>query len=136
MAAYITDRQRDDLHNAVLEYLLGREEFAEAASVFQRAANIAKPPPAAAPGKGLLEKKWTSVVRLQKKVMDLEAKLAQAEQDLAHGVKPDMKNGFSGALAQSRRLCRTTMKSRVLDAQVRVRAPARACCRAHQQDRS
>eukprot|EP00656_Telonema_subtile_P015744 TRINITY_DN18284_c0_g1_i2.p1 TRINITY_DN18284_c0_g1~~TRINITY_DN18284_c0_g1_i2.p1 ORF type:complete len:383 (-),score=66.67 TRINITY_DN18284_c0_g1_i2:80-1228(-) len=31
----------------------------------------------------LLEKKWTSVVRLQKKIMDLEAKVEQCETDLA-----------------------------------------------------
>ncbi|VDD75991.1 unnamed protein product [Mesocestoides corti] len=32
---------------------------------------------------GLLEKKWTSVIRLQKKVMDLEVKLAEAEKENA-----------------------------------------------------
>ena len=32
---------------------------------------------------GLLEKKWTSVIRLQKKVMDLEAKLQQAQEELS-----------------------------------------------------
>lgn len=36
--------------------------------------------------KDLLEKKWTSVIRLQKKVLDLEAKVAQLEEELAnHG---------------------------------------------------
>lgn len=34
---------------------------------------------------GLLEKKWTSVVRLQKKVMDLEAKLQETEREYVHG---------------------------------------------------
>ena len=31
---------------------------------------------------GVLEKKWTSVVRLQKKVMDLEAKLGEAQTEI------------------------------------------------------
>lgn len=31
---------------------------------------------------GLLEKKWTSVIRLQKKVMELEAKLSEAEKEV------------------------------------------------------
>uniref|UniRef100_A0A0N4UF55 Lissencephaly-1 homolog n=1 Tax=Dracunculus medinensis TaxID=318479 RepID=A0A0N4UF55_DRAME len=34
---------------------------------------------------GLLEKKWTSVLRLQKKVLDLEAKLHEAEKEYIHG---------------------------------------------------
>ncbi|KIH54527.1 hypothetical protein ANCDUO_15325, partial [Ancylostoma duodenale] len=34
---------------------------------------------------GMLEKKWTSVLRLQKKVNDLEAKLAEAEKEISHG---------------------------------------------------
>lgn len=34
---------------------------------------------------GLLEKKWTSVIRLQKKVMELESKLSQREKDTMDG---------------------------------------------------
>lgn len=34
---------------------------------------------------GLLEKKWTSVIRLQKKVMELEAKLSEAEKEVKEG---------------------------------------------------
>ncbi|EEC09372.1 U3 snoRNP-associated protein, putative, partial [Ixodes scapularis] len=34
---------------------------------------------------GLLEKKWTSVIRLQKKVMDLEGRLAEAEKEYISG---------------------------------------------------
>ena len=42
---------------------------------------------------GLLEKKWTSVVRLQRKVIELESKLQQAESDLASGVRPTKMTG-------------------------------------------
>lgn len=34
---------------------------------------------------GLLEKKWTSVIRLQKKVMELESKLNEAEKEFIEG---------------------------------------------------
>ena len=34
------------------------------------------------PVAGVLEKKWTSVVRLQKKVLDLEAKLGEAQTEI------------------------------------------------------
>ena len=35
---------------------------------------------------GLLEKKWTSVVRLQKKIMDLEARNGQLQQDIENAI--------------------------------------------------
>lgn len=34
---------------------------------------------------GMLEKKWTSVLRLQKKVTDLETKLLETEKEINHG---------------------------------------------------
>lgn len=34
---------------------------------------------------GLLEKKWTSVIRLQKKVMELEAKLSEVQKEASEG---------------------------------------------------
>lgn len=34
---------------------------------------------------GMLEKKWTSVLRLQKKVNDLETKLTEADKEISHG---------------------------------------------------
>lgn len=34
---------------------------------------------------GLLEKKWTSVVRLQRKVMDLEQKLSEMQKEVVEG---------------------------------------------------
>ena len=44
---------------------------------------------------GLLEKKWTSIVRLQRKIIELEARLQQAEEDLSSGVRPTKMNGMS-----------------------------------------
>eukprot|EP00953_Heterococcus_sp_UTEX-ZZ885_P020793 11632-Heterococcus_DN1.PRE.2 len=78
----LTEKQRADLDAAVLDYLSSRgEEFAEAAATFAAASQAT----ATAGSAGMLEKKWTSVVRLQRKVMDLEAALAAAAVETAAG---------------------------------------------------
>jgi platelet-activating factor acetylhydrolase IB subunit alpha len=78
----LTEKQRADLDAAVLDYLSSRgEEFAEAAAAFAAASQAI----ATAGSAGMLEKKWTSVVRLQRKVMDLEAALAAAAAETAAG---------------------------------------------------
>lgn len=83
----LTDRQRDDLHAGIYEYLASRGgEFEAAAKAFAEA-----DPPAA--GKKttnnvgntpLLEKKWTAIPRLQKKVLELERIVAQNAKIHAH----------------------------------------------------
>lgn len=68
----------------MLDYLVGMgERFAAAAAAFENEADISK----SSDGKhaGLLEKKWTSVIRLQRKVMELETKLAQFEENAKVG---------------------------------------------------
>mmetsp|Transcript_28615 Transcript_28615/g.50700 ORF Transcript_28615/g.50700 Transcript_28615/m.50700 type:complete len:136 (+) Transcript_28615:2-409(+) len=65
----LTDRQREDLHAGIYEYLVSRgEAFEEAAKAFalaepkaaeKKTNNVGKTP--------LLEKKWTAIPRLQKK---------------------------------------------------------------------
>lgn len=51
----------------MLEYMHNQgAQFAEAAATFAAAAGL-EPGPTGGEGKGLLEKKWTSVVRLQRK---------------------------------------------------------------------
>ncbi|TYZ64592.1 hypothetical protein PybrP1_001504 [[Pythium] brassicae (nom. inval.)] len=80
----LTEKQRQDLHQSVLDYLSGMgERFADSAAAFERDAGISK----SADGKhaGLLEKKWTSVIRLQRKVMELESKLQQLEESARLG---------------------------------------------------
>jgi len=68
-------------HVAILEYLRdGVEGLAQTAKSFAQEAGLEA---AAVPkSTGILEKKWTAVVRLQKKVMELEERLANAEQEL------------------------------------------------------
>jgi platelet-activating factor acetylhydrolase IB subunit alpha len=73
----LTARQKLDLHEAIHEYLLSNGEiFPRSLEMFREEAGISTSPSS---GKGLLEKKWTSVVRLQKKVMELEAQITELQ---------------------------------------------------------
>lgn len=68
----LTTKQKDELNVAILEYLI-KHGFTQAAQHFSDEAGV-EPPGADTPSmkKDLLEKKWTSVVRLKKQVMELE----------------------------------------------------------------
>jgi platelet-activating factor acetylhydrolase IB subunit alpha len=82
----LTDRQREDLHAGIYEYLVSRgEAFEEAAKAFaiadpkaaeKKTNNVGKTP--------LMEKKWTAIPRLQKKVLELERTVAQSAKIHAH----------------------------------------------------
>ncbi|XP_023210427.1 lissencephaly-1 homolog isoform X1 [Centruroides sculpturatus] len=82
MKMVLSQRQREELNKAIADYLLS-SGCLSALEAFKKEADM--------PGEidkkytGLLEKKWTSVIRLQKKVMDLEAKLADAEKEYIAG---------------------------------------------------
>jgi platelet-activating factor acetylhydrolase IB subunit alpha len=86
----LTDRQRSDLHAGIYEYLQSLDGFQEAAAAFAKA-----DPSASTNGKTstssatssripLLEKKWTAIPRLQKKVLELERQAAHNAQIHAH----------------------------------------------------
>ncbi|CAK9784125.1 dynein regulator [Cutaneotrichosporon oleaginosum] len=80
----LSDRQKDELHRAMLSYLQAAgmtESFASLA----READMLDFDPSDPKDKysGLLEKKWTSVIRLQKKIMDLESQKAALQAELA-----------------------------------------------------
>ncbi|CAH8485523.1 unnamed protein product [Dicrocoelium dendriticum] len=74
----LAQRQKDELNRAILDYL-SSNGYIQAVNALKEEANLE--------GEndrkfsGLLEKKWTSVIRLQKKVLDLEAKLQEAERE-------------------------------------------------------
>lgn len=78
----LSQRQREELNRAIADYL-SSNGYISALGEFQKEASMQ--------GEidkkyaGLLEKKWTSVIRLQKKVMDLEAKLSEAEKEFNSG---------------------------------------------------
>ncbi|RWS16790.1 lissencephaly-1-like protein [Dinothrombium tinctorium] len=78
----LTQRQKDELNHAIADYL-SSNGFKEAVEVFKKEAKMQNE--VDKKYSGLLEKKWTSVIRLQKKVMDLEAKLSEAEKEYIGG---------------------------------------------------
>lgn len=79
----LTERQKKDLHEAMLEYLLSEGTlFSKTIDAFREEAQLTT---LADSGKGLLEKKWTSVVRLQKKIMELESQIGALQQQVKSG---------------------------------------------------
>lgn len=68
----LTDRQAEELHKSIIAYL-GVINAPRAAEAFREEANIPASFDEATRKKyeGILEKKWTSVVRLQKKVVNM-----------------------------------------------------------------
>jgi len=88
----LTNRQRADLHAGIYAYLQSRgESFALTAEALATADQSVLPEPAesnngesssskssSSSSVPILEKKWTAVPRLQKKVLELERALAQA----------------------------------------------------------
>lgn len=85
----------------MLEYLRDAgPAFARAAEAFELDAGLTgEGVPRAT---GLLERKWTSVVRLQKKVLELEERLAHAEQELKAARLGGGGDGAVGTLMLSR----------------------------------
>ncbi|KAA0175540.1 hypothetical protein FNF27_02950 [Cafeteria roenbergensis] len=78
-AAGLSDRHKDELHKAVVEYLESfGGTFADSAAAMRREAGIGS---ANCKGEGpranLLARKWTVIARLQKQVTELEARLAE-----------------------------------------------------------
>jgi len=82
MKMVLSQRQREELNKAIADYMMSNG-YDEALESFKREADM--------PGEidkkyaGLLEKKWTSVIRLQKKVNELEGKLSEAEKEYISG---------------------------------------------------
>lgn len=67
----LTDKQKHELHTAIFDYLSSEahgDAFANTLKAFEQESGISSDVLAASSGKGMLEKKWTSVIRLQKKV--------------------------------------------------------------------
>jgi len=97
MKMVLSQRQREELNKSIADYLQSNG-YHEALDAFLKETDM--------PGDvdkkyvGLLEKKWTSVIRLQKKVSELEAKLAEAEKEYISGAptrdKRLLVNGYRG----------------------------------------
>ncbi|KAH9896073.1 dynein regulator [Cubamyces lactineus] len=82
----LTDRQQNDLHRAMLDYLHSAGYHKTFEQFKEECAQADYEPDAGSKTKDLLVKKWMSVIRLQKKIVDLESRLAQALQDSANVV--------------------------------------------------
>ncbi|KAK9719769.1 Lissencephaly-1 [Basidiobolus ranarum] len=79
----LTSRQREELQRAILDFL-HVNGYTESYEVLKReTSNEEFNPDPKQKYSGLLEKKWTSVIRLQKKIMDLEKQLSQMQEELS-----------------------------------------------------
>ncbi|KAG8838625.1 protein with putative role during mitosis [Serendipita sp. 411] len=76
----LSARQKDDLHKAVLDYLHANN-FHKAYDAFKEETGLNPDPNAQYTG--LLEKKWTSVIRLQKKILDLETRNTALQEEVS-----------------------------------------------------
>lgn len=75
----LSEKQRTEFHLSLAAYLQDAG-FQEAAAALSKEAQL-DTTVLEEKHHGLLEKKWTSVTRLQKKVMELEAKLEEAHKE-------------------------------------------------------
>jgi platelet-activating factor acetylhydrolase IB subunit alpha len=129
----LTDRQRSDLHAGIYEYLLSRgPQFASVADALaaadpdacqssSTADNDEKNTPTKRSSSDtstpLLEKKWTAVPRLQKRVLELEKQMASAAKHTAHrnnalGLDPsDIAGGGQNRRFLPRSPCSHTLQS-------------------------
>ncbi|KAG8932142.1 protein with putative role during mitosis [Tulasnella sp. 419] len=82
MASLLSDRQKDELHKSILDYLYS-QNYTESYNALKNELDSDYTPDPKAKYAGLLEKKWTSVIRLQKKIMDLESRNAGLLEELA-----------------------------------------------------
>ncbi|KAK0518649.1 Lissencephaly-1 [Tilletia horrida] len=83
MTSNLSDRQRDELHKSILDYFNANGLTQSYEALMREAEQDGFVPDPKAKYAGLLEKKWTSVIRLQKKILDLEARNAQLTEELA-----------------------------------------------------
>ena len=106
----LTDKQRSDLHAGIHEYLLSR-----GAKFSQCAEELAKADPdscstskedkkSSTGGAPILEKKWTAVPRLQRRVLELERQIATNAKIHAHLSGGDGGGTTGGVPGRERRM--------------------------------
>ncbi|KAF7188898.1 Nuclear distribution protein PAC1 [Pseudocercospora fuligena] len=84
MSSLLTSKQAEELHKGIVAYLISTGH-ADAAQSVRDAVNLSETEFDSGTAKryeGLIEKKWTGLVRLQKKIMDLETKCQQLQHEL------------------------------------------------------
>jgi platelet-activating factor acetylhydrolase IB subunit alpha len=80
----VSQRQKDELNRAIADYL-SSNNYKETFESFLRETQMPSDVFADKKYSGMLEKKWTTVVRLQKKIAELEEQLVKKEQELNQG---------------------------------------------------
>ncbi|GAA5951878.1 hypothetical protein JCM3765_003144 [Sporobolomyces pararoseus] len=83
MSSVLSDRQKEELHKSILDYLNSNGFHETVAAFKQESGQVEFQPDPKAKWSGLLEKKWTSVIRLQKKIMELETRNSQLQEELS-----------------------------------------------------
>ena len=78
----LSQRQKEELNKAIADYL-SANSFREAYDAFVRESQLTAELLADKKNAGVLEKKWTTVVRLQKKIAELEAALQKKDEEVA-----------------------------------------------------
>ncbi|KAL3480884.1 nuclear distribution protein nudF [Aspergillus californicus] len=84
MSRLLTDRQADELHKAMIAYLIANN-LPETAAALRKEKDIGESVFDASTAKkyeGMLEKKWTSIARLQKRITDLEGRNTELQSEL------------------------------------------------------
>ena len=91
----VSQRQKDELNRAIADYL-SSNNYKESFDSFVKETNL--PPDICADKKfnGELEKKWTTVVRIQKKITELETLLEKKDQELANSMGGGRNFGLAG----------------------------------------
>ncbi|CBQ73553.1 probable platelet-activating factor acetylhydrolase ib alpha subunit [Sporisorium reilianum SRZ2] len=79
----LSERQKDELHKSILDYFKTNGLNDSYQTLMREAGQDGFVPDPKAKYAGLLEKKWTSVIRLQKKIMEMESRMAQLQEELA-----------------------------------------------------
>ncbi|KAI0345250.1 dynein regulator [Trametopsis cervina] len=81
-AITLTERQKDDLNKSILEYLQSNG-FNNAVHALREDLGLPDTvPDSTSPPRQLLERKWISVVRMQKKMNEMERNIASLQQEL------------------------------------------------------
>lgn len=90
----LTDKQKEELHKAIAEYL-AKNKMDETLEIFKKEANTNYDPNEKTSMPDMLEKKWVSVIRLQKKCMELEAQIEQLKEQAKNSTGPIHKSNLS-----------------------------------------
>ncbi|WWC70793.1 nuclear distribution protein PAC1 [Kwoniella pini CBS 10737] len=112
MSSLLSERQKDELHKSLLSYLHS-QGLHDSFEVLRRETDNEdfQTDDPKARWVGLLEKKWTSVIRLQKKIMDLESRNAALLAELASPNRASSSSSSSSAPFLPRAPARHTLTS-------------------------